>query len=101
MANWEYARLSNPESRTDSVQFSHPQRPSIVDDWKRLLDRGLKEHQSNNRWLHVNLNHTNVMAISGILGDEGWELVTYATMSGGHEFFVFQRERGTGLTISG
>jgi hypothetical protein len=88
----EYARLSNPDGGTDSVQFSHAQRPTLVADFKAILDRGLKAENSNVAFLHLNMRHTNVIRVSGLLGNEGWELVSYATLTKGHEYFVFKRE---------
>lgn len=93
MRKWEYAEISNPASGTDSVTFSHPQRGSLVNDYKALLQRGLKEGQSNNRFLHLNLSHTNTITVAGMLGDEGWEMVSQAALTGGHEYLVFKRER--------
>lgn len=92
MAKWEYAMLSNPSDGSDGVKFSDPQRETLVDDFKGWLAKGLKAENSNNRWLHVNLTHTNVVHIAGLLGHEGWELVSHSTLTGGHEYFVFKRE---------
>lgn len=92
MIRWEYAELSNPDSGTDAVRFSHVQRASIVADYKKALDRGLKENQSNNAMLHLNLGHTSTIQVCGLLGHEGWELVSHATLTGGHEYFMFKRQ---------
>lgn len=81
MPRWEYAELSNPASGSDGVIFSHPQRATIVDEFKATLGKGLKAENSHTRWLHVNLGHTNVVA--GMLGYEGWELVSHSTLTGG------------------
>jgi hypothetical protein len=92
MRRWEYAELSNPAGGTDSVAFSHPQRPSLVDDYKAILQRGLKAENSNNRFLHLNLGHTSTITVAGLLGNEGWELVGQAALTGGHEYLMFKRE---------
>ena len=84
--------LSNPSSGSDGVKFSHPQRATLVDDFKGMLAKGLKAENSNNRWLHVNLGHVGVVHIAGLLGPEGWELVSHSTLTGGHEYFMFKRE---------
>jgi len=92
MSRWEYAEISNPSSGTDAVHFSHPQRQTVVNDFKAILGRGLKEGQSNIHWLHLNLGHTNVLYVAGLLGNEGWELVSQSTLTGGHEYLMFKRE---------
>jgi hypothetical protein len=96
---WEYAELSNPASGSDGVIFSHPQRRLIVDEFKGFLAKGLKAENSTNRWLHLNLGHTNVVFVAGLLGNEGWELVSHSTLTGGHEYFMFKREWTAPLDI--
>lgn len=96
MTRWEYAELSNPDSGTDAVAFSNPQRQTIVDDYKGWLQLGLKEKESSNQFLHVNLRHTNVIRICGLLGHDGWELVSHSTLTGGHEYFMFKRQIAEG-----
>ena len=83
---------SNPATGTDSVQFSQQQDPDIVSRYSTALGRGLKAEMSNRGFLHLNLNHTNVVVVSGLLGAEGWELVTHAALTGGHEYITFRRE---------
>ncbi len=91
MKRWEYAMLSNPASGTDGVSFSHPQPATIVQEFSTLLQRGLKEGNSNPSFLHLNLNHTNTTRVSGLLGERGWELVGFSTLTGGHAYAMFKR----------
>jgi hypothetical protein len=89
----EYCMISNPDSGTDGVRFSQPQRSSLVSEFSSALGRGLKAENSNTSFLHLNLNHTNTVAVAGLLGQDGWELVTHAVLTGGHEYLTFRRER--------
>jgi hypothetical protein len=92
VTHWEYCQISNPASGTDAVTFSHPQRETIVQDFSTALGRGLKADQSNTGFLHLNLNHTNVVRVAGLLGEQGWDLATHSTLTGGHEYWTFKRE---------
>jgi hypothetical protein len=91
MDRWEYAQISNPASGTDGVAFSHPQPPSIVQEFSAALARGLKAEQSNIGFLHLNLNHTTTVRVAGLLGERGWALVTHSVLTGGHEYWTFRR----------
>lgn len=91
MERWEYAMLSNPASGTDGVSFSHPQPSTIVQEFSAALGKGLKAENSNPSFLHLNLNHTNTTRVSGLLGDRGWELVGFSTLTGGHMYSMFKR----------
>jgi hypothetical protein len=88
---WEYCLISNPNSGTDGVTFSRPQQTTIVQEFSTALARGLKAENSNNGFLHLNLNHTNTMVVAGLLGEQGWEMVTHAVLTGGHEYITFKR----------
>jgi hypothetical protein len=72
--------------------FSRPQGPDTVAAWSGALGKGLKAGESNPSFLHLNLNHTNMVAVSGLLGDIGWEMVGMSTLTGGHAYLVFKRE---------
>jgi hypothetical protein len=91
MTRWEYCQISNPGSGTDAVVFSRPQRSTIVADFSALLGRGLKAERSNPGFLHLNLSHTNTVLVAGLLGNEGWEVVSHAVLTGGHEYWSFKR----------
>jgi hypothetical protein len=92
VANWEYCILSNPASGTDAVTFSHRQREGLVSEFSGRLGKGLKAENSNNGYLHINLNHAQPVSVAGILGNEEWELVSHAVLTGGHEYWTFKRE---------
>jgi hypothetical protein len=92
MARWEYAIFSNPASGDDGIRFSHGQKATIVQDAASFFGRGLKAEHSNNLWLHINLNNTKTTNVCGFLGDRGWELAGYSTLTGGHEYFIFKRQ---------
>jgi hypothetical protein len=92
MIRWEYAMLSNPATGTDSVSFSRPQGGALVRELSQALGRGLKAEQSNPSFLHLNLNHTNMVLVSGVLGERGWELVGMSTLTGGHAYLMFKRQ---------
>ncbi len=92
MSRREYAMLSNPASGTDGVTYSHVQPDTIVQEFSLALGRGLKAERSNPRFLHVNMSHTNIVTVSGLLGERGWELAGYSTLSGGHEYAMFKRQ---------
>jgi hypothetical protein len=92
LTRWQYAMISNPQSGTDSVAFSHPQGPGLVKEMSAALGKGLKADDSNEVFLHINLNHTKTVWVSGALGARGWELVGYSTLTGGHEYWVFKKE---------
>ena len=91
MTRWEYALISSPASGTDGVTFSRPQQAGIVKEFSAALGRGLKAEQSNASFLHLNLNHTNTTVVSGLLGDRGWEICGFATLTGGHAYLMFKR----------
>lgn len=93
MRRWQYAILSNPASGTDGVAFSHSQSATLVPEASADLGRGLKPEQSSPAFLHLNLNHTTPIQVSGMLGDHGWELAGYSTLTGGHEYWIFKKER--------
>ena len=42
MRRWEYCTISNPESGTDAVIFSHGQHDWIVQEFSAALGKGLK-----------------------------------------------------------
>jgi hypothetical protein len=88
---WEYCQLSNPERGTDAILFSRPQHEGIIQEFSAALGRGLKAEHSRTNFLHVNLNHTTAVAVAGLLGSHGWELVSHATLTGGHEYWTFKR----------
>jgi hypothetical protein len=96
MATWEYCQISNPASGTDAVSFSHKQPQTRVGEISTALGRGLKAEQSNNMFLHLNLNHTTAVRVAGLLGERGWELATHSTLTGGHEYWTFKRELSQG-----
>ena len=91
MPNWEYCQIANPGSGTDSVQFSHTQSATLVQEVSKALGRGLKAERSGPGFLHLNLSHTNTVAVAGLLGMRGWELVSHAVLTGGHEYWTFKR----------
>lgn len=95
MAKWEYAQFSNPANGDDGVMFSHSQSPTMVQEFSQMLGRGLKAQNSNQFWLHLNMTHVNQVAVCGRLGERGWELVGFATLTGGHAYWMFKRELGT------
>jgi len=92
MPRWEFAMISNPSSGTDGVRFSMEQRPTLVQEFAAALGRGLKAENSKRDFLHLNLSHTNVVRVAGLLGQEGWELVSHAALTGGHEYLTFKRQ---------
>jgi hypothetical protein len=91
LAKWEYCILSNPASGTDAVTFSHGQPEGTVAWFSEQLGRGLKAENSHNSFLHVNLNHTTPVRVAGLLGLAGWELVSHAVLTGGHEYWTFKK----------
>ena len=91
MQRWEYCLISNPSSGTDAVRFSRDQSSTIVQEFSAKLAKGLKAEHSNRAFLHLNLGHTNTVVVSGLLGERGWELVTHAVLTGGHEYLTFKR----------
>jgi len=93
MTTWEFAQLSNPASGADSVKFSHQQAADLVGLASAYLGKGLKAENSNAGYLHINLNHTTPVIVASMLGNWGWELVAHATLTGGHEYWTFRRER--------
>jgi hypothetical protein len=108
VAQWEYCQISNPQSGTDAVVFSRPQ-PRIVEQYSTALGRGLKAEHSGPQFLHLNLNHVNAVSVAGTLGFQGWELVSHAVLTGGHEYWTFKRllqekaaslRRVTNLTVA-
>lgn len=92
MSRWQYAMFSNPQSGSDGVTFSHPQEPTIVQEFSVALGRGLKAENSNLSWLHVNMGHTNMARIAGLLGERGWRNVGFSTLTGGHAYMLFEKE---------
>lgn len=89
--NWEYAMFKDPDTGEDGVAFSRSQGPTLVPEFSRLLGRGLKAENSHERWLHVNLNHTTPIIIIGLLGERGWEMCGFSTLTGGHAYWMFRR----------
>ena len=53
----------------------------------------MKAEHSNHGFLHLNLNHTQPVYVAGMLGNEGWEMVSHAVLTGGHEYWTFKREQ--------
>ena len=94
MTLWQYAQISNPASGADAVQFSHSQPAAIVAEFSAALGRGLKAEQSKPHYLHPNLNHTTSVRVAGELGARGWELVSHAVLTGGHEYWTFKKPLG-------
>ena len=96
MTQWEYCQLSNPASGTDAVRFSNQQAATMVSEFSTELGRGLKAENSHQAGLHLNLNHTTSIVVAGLLGNRGWELVSHAVLTGGHEYWTFKRPYGWG-----
>jgi hypothetical protein len=92
MTRWQYAMISNPQSGTDAVTFSQAQGADFVREAAEALGKGVKANDSNEVFLHLNLNQTRTVWVSGFLGARGWELVGYSTLTGGHEYWVFKKE---------
>ncbi len=84
--------IINPASGTDGVRFSYPQHDNIVKEFSAALGRGLKAEHSNPSFLHLNLGNTTTTFVAGVLGAQGWELVTHSVLTGGHEYFAFKRQ---------
>jgi hypothetical protein len=91
MAQWECCQISNPQSGTDAVIFSKAQHPSIVQEYAAVLGRGLKAEQSTAQFLHLNLNYANTVMVAGMLGHQGWELVSHSVLTGGNDYWTFKR----------
>ena len=91
---WEYAMFSDPESGDDGISFSQPQGPNLVPYFSQALGRGLKAERSNERWLHVNLNNATPIAVMGVMGQLGWEMCGFSTLTGGHAYWMFRRRLG-------
>src|SRR5689334_21872245 len=87
---WEYCTVADAHSGTDAVLFSRAQRPTLVADYSKRLARGLKAEFSNPGFLHLNMGHTNVVVVAGLLGEEGCELVSHAVLTGGHQYLTFK-----------
>jgi len=92
MTRWEYAMLSDPDSGTDAITFSHPQGEDLVKEWSGQLTRGLKAENSNRSFLHLNFSHVTRLRVCGMLGDRGWELAGFSTLTGGHAYWMFKRQ---------
>jgi hypothetical protein len=92
MARWQYALFSNPQSGNDGVTFSHAQPATIVQEFAAALGRGLKAENSNAGWLHLNLNHTTMIRVAGLLGERGWHMTGFSMLLGGHAFMTFEKE---------
>jgi hypothetical protein len=91
MDRWEFALFSNPASGDDGVSFSHPQPAGMVQEFSGALGRGMKAERSNPSWLHVNLSHTTPVRVCGLLGERGWQLTGFTTLTGGHAYWMFSR----------
>ena len=91
VTRWEYCMLSNPTSATASVNFTHTQRDTLVQDFTAHLGMGLFA-DSTTGYLHLNLAATNLMTVAGWLGNEGWELVSHTVLPGSVQYFAFKRE---------
>jgi hypothetical protein len=91
MSQWQYCQLSNPGSGKDYVLFSHIQGTNLVEEFSSVLGRGLKAENSNPSYLHLNLNYTSSVIVAGLLGMRGWELVSHAVLTGGHEYWTFKQ----------
>jgi hypothetical protein len=94
MRRWEYCMISNPQSGTDAVIFSHGQPEGIVQEFSTALGKGLKAEYSRRDFLHLNFGHTHITRVAGLLGERGWEMVAHAALTGGHEYWTFKREIG-------
>ena len=90
MPRMEFCQIANPDSGTDGVYFSHNQ-TDIVQAASAYLGKGLKAEHSNDGFLHLNLNNTRAVIVAGFLGRQGWDLVSHACLTGGHEYWTFKR----------
>lgn len=91
MTRWEFCQLRNPDRGTDGVYFSHRQHDGFVEAASARLGRGLKAERSDGSFLHLNLNNYSAVGVAGFLGEQGWELVSHAVLTGGHEYWTFRR----------
>jgi hypothetical protein len=88
---WEYALMSDQASGDDTIQFSHPQGPQLVPWFSEALKRALKAERSTERLLVLNLNYAAQVHVCGLLGERGWEMVGFSTLTGGHAYWMFKK----------
>lgn len=93
MAVWEYAMFYDAHAGDDGIRFTHDQGPQLVERAKAILQRGLHERDSNGRYLHLNMRNTHAIAVIGMLGEWGWELVagTLTASDGSDRVWAFKR----------
>ena len=91
MPQWEYCQLVNPDKGTDGVYFSRKQPVEFLRAARERLQRGLHARDSRAEFLHLNPNAMNSVTVAGFLGQHGWDLVSHAVLTGGHEYWTFKR----------
>ena len=73
------------------MYFSRIQPVEFLRAARERLQRGLHARDSRDEFLHLNLNHMNSVTVAGFLGQHGWDLVSHAVLTGGHEYWTFKR----------
>lgn len=96
MTRWEYAMFYDVAGlgADDGVRFTRDQGPNLVPLARTALGRGLEERDSTSTYLHVNMKHTTEIAVMGVLGGWGWEVVagTPTATNRSDRVWVFKRE---------
>jgi hypothetical protein len=81
---WQYAQLRirfgtlSAKLAADYVTFSHVQAPGLVQYAKSRLGQGLKEKESTDRVLSMNMSHITPLEVLAFLGDLGFEGYSYS-----------------------
>lgn len=81
---WQYAQLRirtgtlTAALAPDYVTFSHVQAPGLVQYAKSRLGQGLKENESSDWVLSVNMRHITPLGVLAFLGDLGFEGYSYS-----------------------
>jgi len=83
--------FSIPAKGDDGVAFSHPQGAALVAEFAQALGTRLTAESSDERWLHLDLDHAQVVIVLGLLGERGWQLCGLAALTGGHGYWMLRR----------
>jgi hypothetical protein len=84
---WQYARLRikfgtlTAKLAADDVTFSHVQTSGLVQYAKSRLGQGLKENESTDRVLSLNMSRITPLEVLAFLGDLGFEGYSYSQES--------------------
>lgn len=88
---WEIAMFH--ELLDPFILFSHNQPESTVSDVKNVLGKGLREKDSNRRYLSLDRKNLSNADVMNFLGERGFELVS-VSMSHPYRTYAFKRQLG-------